>query len=356
MNALSLTRRLYFLKNNLLNKLVSNLNERKKGRTLSEEINFSNNHKQKIEIINSDKARTLYKQKYPKFKDKSYKYSIKRINMSAKKNLSSVNEKTIKKGDSSLLTRDNYDLTRTFLAKRREPNIISKYSMKMDESEKNKEKKDSVVNIRNKILSINLIKKRIVKEFFKKKNLQKLNIVLNLYKDKEDEKSFFEEIFNNKYFEEKNKSLEEENSPNNKTKETISNQIKSIKENSFNTFRKDRSSISLFPDIKKSDKKIRNLIKEMKQKHSINLGQRKFIIYRKSKVNKVYNDLIKEKDNESIRQKSAKNIIKNYYFKKKIEGYSSIVNPLNNTYINRQKTVKFKKNVDLHFSENISKI
>ena len=276
--------------------------------------------------------------------------------MSTKKNLSSVNEKTIKKGDSSLLTRDNYDLTRTFLAKRREPNIISKYSMKMDESEKNKEKKDSVVNIRNKILSINLIKKRIVKEFFKKKNLQKLNIVLNLYKDKEDEKSFFEEIFNNKYFEEKNKSLEEENSPNNKTKETISNQIKSIKENSFNTFRKDRSSISLFPDIKKSDKKIRNLIKEMKQKHSINLGQRKFIIYRKSKVNKVYNDLIKEKDNESIRQKSAKNIIKNYYFKKKIEGYSSIVNPLNNTYINRQKTVKFKKNVDLHFSENISKI
>ena len=356
MNALSLTRRLYFLKNNLLNKLVSNLNERKKGRTLSEEINFSNNHKQKIEIINSDKARTLYKQKYPKFKDKSYKYSIKRINISTKKNLSSVNEKTIKKRDSSLLTRDNYDLTRTFLAKRREPNIISKYSMKMDESEKNKEKKDSVVNIRNKILSINLIKKRIVKEFFKKKNLQKLNIVLNLYKDKEDEKSFFEEIFNNKYFEEKNKSLEEENSPNNKTKETISNQIKSIKENSFNTFRKDRSSISLFPDIKKSDKKIRNLIKEMKQKHSINLGQRKFIIYRKSKVNKVYNDLIKEKDNESIRQKSAKNIIKNYYFKKKIEGYSSIVNPLNNTYINRQKTVKFKKNVDLHFSENISKI
>ena len=371
MNALSLTRRLYFLKNNLLNKLVSNLNERKKGRTLSEEINFSNNHKQKIEIINSDKARTLYKQKYPKFKDKSYKYSTKRINISTKKNLSSVNEKTIKKRDSSLLTRDNYDLTRTFsslltrdnydltrtfLAKRREPNIISKYSMKMDESEKNKEKKDSVVNIRNKILSINLIKKRIVKEFFKKKNLQKLNIVLNLYKDKEDEKSFFEEIFNNKYFEEKNKSLEEENSPNNKTKETISNQIKSIKENSFNTFKKDRSSISLFPDIKKSDKKIRNLIKEMKQKHSINLGQRKFIIYRKSKVNKVYNDLIKEKDNESIRQKSAKNIIKNYYFKKKIEGYSSIVNPLNNTYINRQKTVKFKKNVDLHFSENISKI
>ena len=82
----------------------------------------------------------------------------------------------------------------------------------------------------------------------------------------------------------------------------------------------------------------------MKQKHSINLGQRKFIIYRKSKVNKVYNDLIKEKNNESSRQKSAKNIIKDYYFKKKIEGYSSIVNPLNNTYINRQKTVKFKTN------------
>jgi hypothetical protein len=273
-----------------------------------------------------------------------------------KKSLSSVNEKTIKREESSLLTRDNYDLTRTFLSRRREHKTISKYSMKLDENEKNKEKMDSLVNIKNKILSINLIKKRIVKEMYKKKNLQKLNIVSNIHKDKEDEKSFFEEIFSNRYFDEKYKSLEEENSPNNRTKETISNPIKSTRENYLNTFRKDRSSISLFPNIKKSNKKIRNLIKKMKQKHSINLGQRKFIIYRKSKVNKVYNDLIKEKNNESSRQKSAKNIIKDYYFKKKIEGYSSIVNPLNNTYINRQKTVKFKKNVDLHFSENISKI
>ena len=345
MNALSLTRRLYLLKNNLLNKLLSNLNERKKDTILSEEINYTNTHKQKIEIINSDKARTLYKQKYPKFKDKSYKYSTNRINhMSMKKSLSSVNENTIKREESSLLTRDNYDFTRTFLSRRREHKTISKYSMKMDENEKNKEKMDSLVNIKNKIISINLIKKRIVKEMHKKKNLQKLNIVSNIHKDKEDEKSFFEEIFSNRYFDEKYKSLEEENSPNNRTKETISNPIKSTRENYLNTFRKDRSSISLFPNIKKSNKKIRNLIREMKQKHSINLGQRKFIIYRKSKVNKVYNDLIKEKNNESSRQKSAKNIIKDYYFKKKIEGYSSIVNPLNNTYINRQKTVKFKMN------------
>ena len=78
------------------------------------------------------------------------------------------------------------------------------------------------------------------------------------------------------------------------------------------------------------------------------MGQTKFIFYRKSKMNKVYNDLIKENyNNESLRQKSATNIIKDYYLKKKIEGYSSIVNPMNNTYINRQKTIRVKSRRNL---------
>ena len=356
MNAISLTRRLYFLKNNVLNKLVSDLNEKKKLKKIFNENNFTNNHKQIVEIINSDKARDIYKQKYLKFKDKSYRYSTKQINITSKKNLLNINERSIKKvEESSLQTKDNFDSTRTFFSKRKEPRSLSKNNLKLEENEKYKEKKNSIINIKNNILSINLIKKRMIKEIFKKKNLQKLNIVSNLHK--EDEKSFFEDILNNRYPDDRNKSFEVENSPNN------SNQIKSIKESESKTFRKGKSNICCFPNnnihniklfkyiyfpkIKNSSKKIKNLIKEMKQNHSMNSGQRKFIIYRKSKVNKVYNNLIKEKENESTGQKSTKNIIKDYYFKKKIEGYSSIVNPLNNTYINRQKTVKIKKNVDI---------
>ena len=85
----------------------------------------------------------------------------------------------------------------------------------------------------------------------------------------------------------------------------------------------------------------------MKRKQCINSGQKKFIFYRKSKVNKVYNNLFKENESQSLRQKSAKNNIKNYYFKKKVGGYSSIVNPLNNTYFNRQKTFKVKRYSDM---------
>ena len=233
-------------------------------------------------------------------------------------------------------------MTRTLLAKRRKPRRIDKYSMKIEEDEKIKEKKESMVNIRNKILSINLIKKRIVKEFFKKKNLLKLNIVSNFHK--EDEKSILDDLVNSKYFDSKNN--EEENSQN-KNKDTISNYVRIIKDSEGKSLRKEKSSASILPSIKNSDIKIKNLIKEMRQKHSINLGQRKFIFYRKSKGNKVYNDLIKEKNDESSRQKSARNLIKNYYFKKKIEGYSSIINPLNNTYVNRQKTFKVKNHKNL---------
>ena len=345
MNALSLTRRLFFLKNNILNKLVNNLNEMKKDKLNFSETNITNTHKPKVEIINSDKVKTFYSKKRQKIKDKTFKYQSKRFisnNLSTRKNISSLNEKTIKKEESSLLTKDYQDMTRTLLAKRRKPRRIDKYSMKIEDDEKIKEKKESMVNIRNKILSINLIKKRIVKEFFKKKNLLKLNIVSNFHK--EDEKSILDDLVNSKYFDSKNN--EEENSQN-KNKDSISNYVRIIKDSEGKSLRKEKSSASLLPRIKKSDIKIKNLIKEMRQKHSINLGQRKFIFYRKSKGNKVYNDLIKEKNDESSRQKSARNLIKNYYFKKKIEGYSSIINPLNNTYVNRQKTFKVKNHKNL---------
>ena len=94
------------------------------------------------------------------------------------------------------------------------------------------------------------------------------------------------------------------------------------------------------PGINKTYKKINNLIGKMKRNYAISKGQKKFIFYRKNKKNKAI-DLIEDKSiHNTFRQKSIGQSIKDYYFKKKVEGYSALVNPLHNTYINRQKTVK----------------
>ena len=118
-------------------------------------------------------------------------------------------------------------------------------------------------------------------------------------------------------------------------------------EKSYNKDKRINSSISSLPGIQKSYRKIKNLIGDMKRNYAISLGQKKFIIYRKSKKNKVISLVDDKKINNSFRQKSIGQTIKDYYFKKKIEGYSAMVNPLHNTYINRQKTVKIKKNVKI---------
>ena len=44
-------------------------------------------------------------------------------------------------------------------------------------------------------------------------------------------------------------------------------------------------------------------------------------------------------------QKSIGQSVKEYYFRKKVEGYSSLVNPLHNTFMNRQKTIKIIKKI-----------
>ena len=181
--------------------------------------------------------------------------------------------------------------------------------------------------------------------------MEKLCIV-SKYSNKEEKKSLIKLIDNNQYFEEGQKMLKngDNYSPSYIAKEINLNNIinDSTKDNICKTFRKESSCASLIPSYKSLNQKIKSLLKEMKRKQSINMGQTKFIFYRKSKMNKVYNDLIKENyNNESLRQKSATNIIKDYYLKKKIEGYSSIVNPMNNTYINRQKTIRVKSRRDL---------
>ena len=340
MNALPLLKRLYFLRNNILNKFVSNLNE-KKYKSIEVDNTYSNNHKPKIEIFNSEKAKTLYNKKFQKIKHKNY--TIKRLesnNINSLKNLPSINDATIK-NESSLLGRMNYDRFQSLNETIKKKKILKKYYLKQDESEKNRDKNNSIVNLKNKIISADLIRKRISKDIFQKKNMEKLCIVSSFHLD--NNKSLFGELMNNKYLKEKHKSIEDEIAYFNRTKETITDHIRTIKGNIFKTLRNEKSALSFSKDdIKNSKKKLSNLIKDMRRRHCINLGQRKFIFYRKSRGNKVYDNLIKDIDNQSCRQNSARNIIKGYYIKKKIRGYSSIVNPLNNTYINRQKTIKVK--------------
>ena len=339
-NVLSFMKRLYFLRNNILNKLMSNLNE-KNYKKIKLENSFSNNHKPKIEIFNSDKAKTLYNQKFQKIKYKNSSAKRKLSSINSIKDISSINDATIK-NDSSLISKMNYDRLQSAYENRKSDKILKKYYLKQDENEKNKDKiNNSVINLRNEIISAELIKKRMSKELIQRKNMEKLNIVSSFHFD--NDKSLFEELMKNKYLKEKNKSLEDEIAYFNRTKETLTDNIKNIKGSIFKTIGKANSTLRLTKDnIKNANKKINKLIKDMRRKHCINLGQRKFIIYRKSRDNKVYDNLIKDIDKELYRQKSARNIIKGYYIKKKLKGYSSIINPLNNTYINRQKTIKVK--------------
>ena len=171
------------------------------------------------------------------------------------------------------------------------------------------------------------------------------NNVLNLTKDDNESTIFDKGLDTEKVPKKNNKSC-----LNIKIKESlITNNKHEDKENekSYNIDKRLNSSISSLPGIQKSYRKIKNLIGDMKRNYAISLGQKKFIIYRKSKKNKVTSLVDDKKTNSTFRQKSIGQTIKDYYFKKKIEGYSAMVNPLHNTYINRQKTVKIKKNVKI---------
>ena len=249
---------------------------------------------------------------------------------------------------------------------------------------------NDIINTKKGCVPISLIKKKILKNFINKKGFDKLNIVKNIIFPSEDEKSFQgENSFNNKLLNNneqkfidiydlsisKNKKSkyiknlfllskdEKENSFGNRnegensfTKFNVSAQNIKLKDNSIildsnknkeNEVVKSKkdvlnSSISDLPSFKKANKKINNLIIQMKKNYALRLGQKRFIFYRKSKKNQA---IIEEKYNSnSSKQNNISQVIKDYYLKKKIEGYSSLVNPLNNTYINRQKTIVIKKN------------
>ena len=313
------------------------------------------------------------------------------------KNISSLNVKAIQKEFSNI----NDEYIKTNLSFSKMNTNKNRYRILSKNNFDNNKIINDFVNTKQGYISINKIKRNIKKRTKENKQLIKLNIVKNIdYTNiNKEEKSleldyFFpniklkKTIFNNFKFNNlikpKNKSSEIkrnddnlgksnqlfskyenennsilngngfyiENSSNrlnysalniNSKESFISNNyINNKKENegSYNKKGIFNSSMSSFRGIQTKNKKIRNLIRNMKRNYQISMGQKKFIFYRKSKKNKA---IINDDDNK-FRQTTIGQSIKEYYYKKIVEGYSALINPLNNTYINRQKTIKVTNN------------
>ena len=442
-----LIKRLHYLKDNLINQLTYKLDMKSyipnssyisndKNQLININIQGNNNHKQKIQILNSDKAKNIYNEKYNSFEtnltknisnsfsltDRKY-LSLKNKNIS--KGLVSFGESNLNNNSSSphrLLKLNKYNLKN----KRRilsPSNLITieneNDSLQINKNEinkiffcpKTKNKKNSqnnneeninkinndIVNTKHGYISLKKIKKSILKNNEDNMNITKLSIVRKLILSNYEEKSIecnnsylnikpkrdyrykYKSNYNmpksisikkKKYDDIKNNLLTKDEAENNnkknesdvenplirgnkssiniKIKGSISNILYSSnnKEKNISERKKERNnSMTSLQGFNKKYKNINNLLGNMKRNYAISIGQKKFIFERKPQKNKVL-DLIEDRDknnHNSFRQKSIGQSIKNYYFKKKIEGYSALINPMHNTYINRQKTVKIKK-------------
>ena len=213
---------------------------------------------------------------------------------------------------------------------------------------------NTLIKTRKGLISFNQIKKNIFKRYEEEKRKEKLNIVKNIICTSDNRNSFS--------FYNKNISLIKSNI---KGKNKLENEKISIKNNNssqnlkfkeLNNNNKDskirtsNSSILYSPIIKKRNKKIKNLILQMRKKHAIGSGETKFIYYKTKKIRNKSNTSMEERSFPYSLRQSQNNIInsiKDYYFKKKFEGYSSLINPLHNKYINRQKTIKIRSNISV---------
>lgn len=195
------------------------------------------------------------------------------------------------------------------------------------------------------------IKQNNKKRKYKIINLNKYMTVKNYNRISNDNNVFLskDEDYNSnntlKLDAENNTNRINQSAPNIKIKDTINSiNYKNTKESENIYTKRDilNSTRASLPSIKYINKKIKNLIGEMKKNYAISMGQKKFIFYRKSRKNKAFNSM-KVNHCNSFRQKSVGQTIKDYYLRKKIEGYSSLINPMHNTYINRQKTIRVKE-------------
>ena len=191
----------------------------------------------------------------------------------------------------------------------------------------------TLIKTRKGLISFNQIKKNIFKRYEEEKRKEKLDIVKHIINTSDNGNSFS--------FYNKNISL---------IKNIIKGKNKLNNNNKDSKIRMLNSSILYSPIIKKRNKKIKNLILQMRKKHAINSGKTKFIYYKTKKIKSISNTSMEERSLPYSLRQSQNNIIKSikdYYFKKKVEGYSSLINPLHNKYINRQKTIKIRSNISV---------
>ena len=239
--------------------------------------------------------------------------------------------------------------------------------------EKNKNDKE-IVKVKNRLICLNDFRKLFIR---RNESLDNLNIVKKVILPYDEEKLFKEGELSHKsikisykgysninffkygkaclikkYFGESffNMSKEEnENNKNNisavdltkKNSKSTSDVLKKNKEIENFCHKKccSKTSFQSFSSFNKTNKRIQKLILEMKKRYALCSGEKKYIYIRSSKKNRVFYS-VDEKVNNNSSIKTKRESIKEYYLKKKIEGYSSIINPLNNTYINRQITYK----------------
>jgi len=212
----------------------------------------------------------------------------------------------------------------------------------------------TLIKTRKGLISFNQIKKNIFKRYEEEKRKEKLDIVKHLINTSDNGNSFsfynknislIKSIIKGKNKLENEKiSIKNNNSSQNLKSKELNNNNKDSKIRMLN------SSILYSPIIKKRNKKIKNLILQMRKKHAINSGKTKFIYYKTKKIKSISNTSMEERSLPYSLRQSQNNIIKSikdYYFMKKVEGYSSLINPLHNKYINRQKTIKIRSNISV---------
>ena len=419
-----LIKRIHYLKKNLINQLLNKFDiisynnykysfeSNNKSQIINNmNIQGNNNHKQKIQVLYSEKAKNIYNEKiniernlmknfsrsfYIKFRNYlSLNNKNSNIYNNSSKRLLKLNKYNLKNKRSILSHSHLNTLQNDSLQINKHEPINTTLSISKTKNKNNnneeiiKKISNNLVNTKHGYISAKKIKKIILKNNEENKKISKLNIVRKFILSNNEEKSLefnYSYLNNNKYINKMSKNIsikkkkyddnknnllikdkqenisnifengiEMDNSSNRGNKSSLNIKIKSSisnicynnsKEKLISDIKKERnnsSSITSLPDINKTYKKINNLIRIMKRNYAISKGQKKFILYRKSKKNKAIN-LIEDKNINTFRQKTFGQSIKDYYFKKRVEGYSALFNPLYNTYINRQTTIKIKKN------------
>ena len=405
---LSFIKRIYYLKNISINQILDKnkgIEYESLDKTQTKYNSYTdrftninmknnNNHKKNIEIVDSEKIKNIYLKKISaEINNNNYNKSLSSINISlsdSKKSKNFSSNKLISFQNNKYFKILNSDKNKLKIRKK----LLSNSNLNLLNNEFNSSNKfinasltnrnknnQSLIENNDDMHHINndTIKKTSkiidIKKGFLSLNNIKLNILKKYICSSNKDKSFqieFPYCCNNKLNDNNNNKIykkinlkkndEEGENKNNiliinkeDKEEDYNNKINSSFYINNKSYRKDDNqklkqkldfncyNFSSLPSIKKANKKINILIRDMKEKYSIKLGKKKIIYYRSPKKNKSIN-IIEENNKGNSIKKNIIQTIKDFYFKKKLEGYSSFINPINNTYFNRQKTIKIKKN------------